>query len=139
MGDSKKDKKRSVSVSARPDERAELIARGEEHRFETVSEYVLALVEADLALNLRLTFDPDTKRKVLRPAGSFMVAETQEAYGAKTYGPEDDLLLTDSQQAQKALRNRTRELVEQMQGLIESEARMLAARWLKEAQQGHEA
>jgi len=62
-------KKKSVSFSLSDEELQALLERVEAHGFSDRNDYVLALLEADLALRLAPVFDPKDRRLVLRTGG----------------------------------------------------------------------
>jgi len=64
-----KGKKKSVSFSLSDEELQSFLERANAHGFSDRNDYVLALLEADLALRLVPVFDPKTRRLVLRPGG----------------------------------------------------------------------
>jgi len=62
-------KKKSVSFSLSNEELQSFLERANAHGFNDRNDYVLALLEADLALRLAPVFDPKDRRLVLRPGG----------------------------------------------------------------------
>jgi len=64
-----KGKKKSVSFSLSDEELQAFLERASAHGFSDRNDYVLALLEADLALRLAPVFDPKDRRLVLRPGG----------------------------------------------------------------------
>jgi len=62
-------KKKSVSFSLSDEELQSFLERANTHGFSDRNDYVLSLLEADLALGLAPVFDPKARRLVLRPAG----------------------------------------------------------------------
>ena len=59
-------KKKTATFSMTVEEKAELFSRAQVHGFSKPSHYVIALLEADSALQLEAVLD-DSKRRVLRP------------------------------------------------------------------------
>jgi|GEM_PF-1036661 len=64
-----KGKKKSVSFSLSDEELQGFLERANAHGFSDRNDYVLALLEADLALRLAPVFDRKDRRLVLRPGG----------------------------------------------------------------------
>jgi len=64
-----KGKKKSVSFSLSNEELQSFLERANAHGFSDRNDYVLALLEADLALRLAPVFDPKDRQLVLRPGG----------------------------------------------------------------------
>jgi len=62
-------KKKSVSFSLSSEELQSFLERASAHGFSDRNDYLLALLEADLALRLAPVFDPADRRLVLRSGG----------------------------------------------------------------------
>jgi len=69
VSNAQKGKKKSVSFSLSNEELQSFLERASAHGFGDRNDYVLALLEADLALRLAPVFDPKDRRLVLRPGG----------------------------------------------------------------------
>ena len=67
-------KKKARSLSLTDDEWAAFLGRVDHHRFRDRNEYLMALVEADNALHMRVALDEENQR-VLRPGAPLTEAE----------------------------------------------------------------